>query len=149
MNICVCVCVGCTNTFPCVYTHVYLTSISGPFFSKLEAFQPSSRPHHFFFSPRQASSLHRPGAVSTHASPPRRLWLQPTIWLQLPGEGQKGFPKLEDGLFVLEGRGGLGRAHKKIGSRILATQKGLWCRMFWGQLFLHVAWCFILFHPCS
>ena len=69
----------------------------------------------FFFSPRPASSLHRPGAVSTHASPPRRLWLQPTIWLQLPGDKgyNKGFPKLEDSLFVLE-EGGWEEHTRKI-----------------------------------
>ena len=57
---------------------------------------------------------------------------------------RKDFQNLRMVFLFWEGRG-VGRAHKKNCSRILATQKCLWCRMFWGQLFLHVAWCVISF----
>ncbi len=80
--------IRCTNLFVCLYAHLYIHVYYIHFLQKvLESIPTLSKvaASLVFFSPRQASSLHRPGAISTHASPPRRLWLQPTIWLQLPG----------------------------------------------------------------
>ena len=74
--------IRCTNLFVCLYAHLYTHVYYIHFLQKvLESIPTLSKvaASLVFFSPRQASSLHRPGAISTHASPPRRLWLQPTI----------------------------------------------------------------------